>query len=63
MRMLWLGMALWNTIVAAINVTALPLFFPPEAMAYVTPLSQMLPIAIPFVLWASYYAPSGLATR
>ena len=55
MRFLWLGLALWNTIVAAINIAVLPLFVTPDAMVYVTQTSQLLPVAIPLVLYAFIY--------
>jgi len=50
LRKALLGLAAWNTVVAAINVLVLPLFAPAEAMVYVTPTSQVLPIIIPLVL-------------
>lgn len=53
MKTLFLCIALWNTIVAAINVLVLPRFLPPEAFAYMTPASQFLPIFIPLII--SFY--------
>lgn len=52
MRKLLVGLAVWNTAVAAVNVFVLPLFVPAEAMVYVTPTSQVLPVVIPLVLSA-----------
>ena len=50
MNFLFIAIALWNTVVAAINVFVLPQYLPSEAMVYVTPTSQLLPIAIPIAI-------------
>jgi hypothetical protein len=52
MKTILLAIACWNTIVALINVFVLPLFTAPEVLVYITPLSQILPVAIPLMLWA-----------
>ncbi len=51
MKKIWISLALWNTLVALINVTVLPHYFTAEEMKYVTPTSQLLPIFIPLVLY------------
>lgn len=61
MRQIFLVIAVWNTLVAIINVTVLPHFVPAEAMVYVTPMSQLLPIFIPIVL-SSVSSSSGSNT-
>jgi|GEM_PF-2664290 hypothetical protein len=51
MKTILLAIACWNTVVALINVFILPLFTAPEMLVYITPLSQILPVAIPLLLW------------
>ena len=50
---LLLGMAIWNTFVAAINVTLWPRMFAPEALIFMTPTAQILPITL-LLLLAAY---------
>lgn len=50
MRIIFLLIALWNTIMAFINMMVLPLFLSAEVMMLVTPVSQLLPIYIPLCI-------------
>lgn len=50
---LLLGLAIWNSLVAAINVTLWPRMLAPEALIFMTPTAQLLPIAL-LLLLAAY---------
>lgn len=50
---LLLLLAIWDSFVAAINVTLWPRVLAPEALIYMTPTSQILPIAS-LLLFAAY---------
>ncbi len=50
MRTICLLVALWNIIVASINVALLPRFFPSESLVYMTSTSQITPVLIPLLL-------------
>ena len=50
---LLLIIAIWDSFVAAVNVTLWPRMLAPEALIYMTPTSQILPIAS-LLLFAAY---------
>lgn len=43
---LFLAIAVWDTLVAAFDVIVLPRVYSPDMLIYMTPVSQLLPIAI-----------------
>ncbi|MEK7542810.1 MAG: hypothetical protein AAB503_00700 [Patescibacteria group bacterium] len=55
MKGFFLFTAVWNTVVAIINTTVLPLFCSKAVMVYVTPRSQLTPIIVSLFLFALYY--------
>lgn len=66
MKKLFIGIAIWNTIVALINAFVLPLYMSEEMLVFITPKSQLLPIFIPLIiafwkeivwLWDSFDSP------
>lgn len=48
----WLGLAVWNTAVAVVNTTVLPMIWGPGITDMMTPLSQVLPVFLPLTFWA-----------
>ena len=57
MRKVFLFFVVWNTVVAIINETVVRHMVKPEALIYMTPTSQILPIAIPLMLYALCFRP------
>jgi hypothetical protein len=57
MRKLFLGVAIWNTLVMLVNVFLWPAILPPEALVYMTLPSQLLPICIPLAIWTLCASP------
>ena len=47
------GISCWNVIVAVVNLTILPIFYPPEALVYVTLTSQTLPVVFPLLTYGA----------
>lgn len=62
-RFVFLGIAAWNTVVAIINATVVTRMVSPEALIYMTPTSQLLPILIPLGAYALFFRPVRATIR
>ncbi len=52
-RTIFLALACWNTAVAVVNTTVLPWLEGPGITGLMTPASQVIPVAIPLMVWVA----------